>query len=91
MRWVVTYAAFELLFVAAALGASLWRWYRRRHPHPVALPPGFERTQERFIDPTTGIVQEVWYCPRTGERRYQAPAPVDPPGPHRRRQRQARP
>lgn len=37
-----------------------------------AAPPGFERTAERFIDPTSGQAVEVWFDPRTGERRYVA-------------------
>jgi hypothetical protein len=32
---------------------------------------GFVRTDETFVDPTTGIRQRVWFNPHTGERRYQ--------------------
>ena len=36
------------------------------------LPPQFQRTDERFIDPTSGRTMRVWVDARTGERRYQA-------------------
>jgi hypothetical protein len=32
--------------------------------------PRFRPTEERFIDPTTGVAMQVWVDPRTGERRY---------------------
>ncbi|WP_040949489.1 hypothetical protein [Gorillibacterium massiliense] len=35
-------------------------------------PPGFQRTDEIFIDPTTGIRQQVWFNPYSGERFYQS-------------------
>ncbi|HEY1412476.1 MAG TPA: hypothetical protein VGF36_10055 [Rhodopila sp.] len=34
--------------------------------------PGWERTQERFTDPTSGCSVVVYYHPKTGERRYVA-------------------
>lgn len=71
VQWIASYAAFEILGVAGAVGFSLWRSQRRRHPRPIELPPGFERTEERFMDPTTGVAHVVWFNPQTGERRYQ--------------------
>ena len=32
----------------------------------------FQRTDERFVDPTTSHVMRVWLDPVTGERRYRA-------------------
>jgi hypothetical protein len=32
--------------------------------------PRFRPTDERFVDPTTGVAMQVWLDPRTGERRY---------------------
>ena len=75
-HWIASSAAVEALVVALAVALSLWRSHRRRHPRPVALPPGFERTEERFVDPTTGVTQVVWFNPQTGERRYQPLVPV---------------
>lgn len=42
-------------------------------------PPPWEATQERFVDPETGVPVRVFFNPRTGERRYVAdgPAPGD--------------
>lgn len=71
VHWIAAYVAVEILVVAGAVGISVWAAYRRRHPHPIELPPGFERTEERFLDPTTGVPHVVWFNPRTGERRYQ--------------------
>jgi len=43
--------------------------YKRR---PLDAPPGpdWRFTGERFLDPPSGGMLEVWYCPRTGERAY---------------------
>ena len=32
--------------------------------------PRFRPTEERFVDPTTGVPMQVWTDPATGERRY---------------------
>jgi hypothetical protein len=39
---------------------------------PDAPGAPFERTEERFVDPTTSRVMRVYVDPRTGERRYAA-------------------
>ncbi len=39
-------------------------------PAGAALPPGLRRTDERFLDPSTGVLMRVWFDPATGERRY---------------------
>ena len=36
------------------------------------MEPRFRRTDERFIDPTTGLSMRVWIDPDSGERRYRA-------------------
>ncbi len=43
--------------------------YKRR---ALDAPPGrdWSFTGERFLDPPSGEMLEVWYCPRTGERAY---------------------
>ncbi|MGH6798331.1 MAG: hypothetical protein ACREDI_08105 [Roseiarcus sp.] len=43
--------------------------YKRR---PLDAPPGrdWSFTGERFLDPPSGEMLEVWYCPGTGERAY---------------------
>ena len=60
-----------------AVAMSLRRSHLRAHPPRVAMPPGFEETAERIVDPVSGVVQSVWFNPRTGERRYQ---PLEPDG-----------
>jgi hypothetical protein len=51
-----------------------WRLVRdggyKRRPDERPTGPGWERTEERFLDPTTGQVLDVWFCSRTGERAY---------------------
>jgi hypothetical protein len=39
-------------------------------PSGTRLPPTFRPTDERFVDPATGVHMRVWYEPGTGERRY---------------------
>ena len=36
------------------------------------MEPRFQRTEERFVDPTTSTRMRVWIDPTTGERRYRA-------------------
>lgn len=44
------------------------RW-RYRAPDSLDAGP-WQPTDERFIDPETGQLMEVWFSPRTGARRY---------------------
>ena len=37
-----------------------------------AMEQRFQRTEEAFIDPSSGRLMRVWLDPRTGERRYRA-------------------
>ena len=39
---------------------------------PAPPAPRFRPTEERFVDPTTGVLMRVWLDARTGERRYVA-------------------
>ena len=43
-----------------------WR-YRQKNEH---MPGDWEETEERFVDPESGKLMQVWYQPSTGERRY---------------------
>jgi hypothetical protein len=50
------------------IGTLFERW---RYRHIEERPEGqWQRTGERFIDPSTGKPLEVIFDPRTGERRY---------------------
>jgi hypothetical protein len=41
-------------------------------PPGASLDPRFKPTDERFVDPTTGVRMRVWLDPAAGERRYVA-------------------
>jgi hypothetical protein len=58
------------LGVIVLIGTLFERWRYRRIEEP---PQGeWQRTDEQFIDPSTGNPVEVMFDPRTGERRYVA-------------------
>ncbi|KPV42194.1 hypothetical protein AN477_19135 [Alicyclobacillus ferrooxydans] len=45
--------------------------YRHRRGREIdSIPPGFQRTEEVTIDPTTGVRMVVWYNEETGQRIY---------------------
>jgi len=71
MIHVLTFVLPLGLFLAVILIWLIFRkgGYKRR---PLDAPPGrdFLFTGERFLDPPTGEMVEVWHCPRTGERAY---------------------
>jgi hypothetical protein len=52
----------------------IWFFFRsggyKRHPLDAPPGPDWKFTGERFLDPPTGAMVEVWYRPRTGERAY---------------------
>jgi len=65
--------------VVLLLGVIFERWRYRSAPRPDAP---WQKTGERFSDPQTGRVVEVYYDPQSGERRYLGadgkPYPPDP-------------
>jgi hypothetical protein len=58
-----------ILLVGIAFQA-MSRFKRKRSREIDAVPPGFERTKEMSIDPTTGVHMVVWYNQETGQRLY---------------------
>jgi hypothetical protein len=56
--------------IAAAVQIERWR-YRARSSQQGGE---WQKTDERFIDPETGQAMQVFYNPRTGERRYERSA-----------------
>jgi hypothetical protein len=67
-----------LLFNSAILAAALVferRGYHPRAPDTASLQP----TAERFLDPTSGELLEVWEDPASGAREYR---PVQKPADH---------
>ena len=59
------------------IGTIFERWRYRRIEQAPRGP--WQRTGERFLDPSSGDPVEVMFDPRTGERRYVA---ATPPGPN---------
>ena len=57
------------LFIVGALFIAGTIFERRYRPKP-APSASWEKTGERFVDPTTGKMTEVRYNPQTGEREY---------------------
>ena len=64
MAALVLLVAPALIWLASRTGG-----YKRR-PDGRPAGPSWERTGERFIDPTSDEMLEVWYRPQTGERAY---------------------
>jgi hypothetical protein len=58
------------LGVIVLIGTLFERWRYRRIEKP--LNGHWQRTEEQFIDPSSGEPVEVMFDPRTGERRYVA-------------------
>jgi uncharacterized protein (DUF58 family) len=58
------------LGVIVLIGTLFERWRYRRIEE--ASNGNWQRTDEKFIDPSTGDPVEVMFDPRTGERRYVA-------------------
>lgn len=70
LRVLTSYGALEVAIVVAAVGFTWWGRRRRLRSRRKPQLTGFVRTEETFFDPTTGIQQQVWFNPETGERRY---------------------
>jgi hypothetical protein len=62
--WIAVPAALVLIWLLFRSGG-----YKRQ---PLDAPPGrdWTFTGERFVDPKSGELLEVWQQPRTGERAY---------------------
>lgn len=73
LKFVISYFALELLLVVSAVAITLWGRRRRLKPKRENPLEGFVKTEETFFDPTTGIKQQVWFKPQTGERYYITP------------------
>jgi hypothetical protein len=62
--WILVPAALVVIWLLFRSGG-----YKRQ---PLDAPPGrdWTLTEERFVDPKSGELLEVWYCARSGERAY---------------------
>lgn len=83
MKLVMVYVIVVVLLLA---GSLIWtrEKRKRRLAQPAPPPPGFQRTEETFTDPTTKVVERVWYNPETGERWYEPLGKDDQESPVRR-------
>jgi hypothetical protein len=71
LKFILSYYVLDFLLV---VGAILFTWWgrKKRLRSSVQKPPkGFIKTDEVFVDPTTGIKQQVWFNPQTGNRYYE--------------------
>ena len=55
--------------IAAAVLVERWRYNKARS---ATDGNGWQKTEERFVDPESGQTMQVLYNPRSGERRYEA-------------------
>jgi hypothetical protein len=64
MIWLGVIAATVLVWAMFRSGG-----YKRQ---PLDAPPGpdWVRTEERFVDPSSGETLDVWFHPASGERAY---------------------
>jgi len=56
--------------IEAAVAGLLILFERSRYRARRSVAPGFEPTDEKFIDPVTGRETHVYFNPTTGERDY---------------------
>lgn len=71
VKFIVSYFTCELLLILGAVAFTLWYRKRRLKTKTESSLVGLVKTGEIFVDPTTGIKQQVWFNPRTGERHYE--------------------
>lgn len=76
---VPPHAGWGLLIFGAIVILSLL-FEGRYRASSAAVASGFEPTAERFIDPGTGRLTEVYYDPKTGEREYRSDVIEGPNG-----------
>ena len=57
---------------AAILGAMVWSFFLRRHGESQTPADGWARTDEVFVDPSTGRHMRVWVDPVDSSRHYVA-------------------
>lgn len=55
------------LMLTAGIVYERWRY---KAAQSVAPDPHWQATGERFVDPESGKLTEVWFDPRDGERHY---------------------
>jgi hypothetical protein len=71
LKVLAWYYFFSFSVVLIGLIGTFFVRRRRKRLRRLQPPAGYVKTEEVSTDPTTGIVQRVWYNPATGERFYQ--------------------
>lgn len=65
---------FVIWLLIVLLPLIVWALFRKggykRQPLDVPPGPGWVRTEERFVDPSSGEMLDVWFDPQSGERAY---------------------
>jgi hypothetical protein len=59
-----------VVVAVAILVAVVMSFFVRRHGESAVPADGWQRTEEVFVDPTSGRRMRVWVDPSGGERRY---------------------
>ncbi|WP_127532885.1 hypothetical protein [Paenibacillus kobensis] len=67
----IVYLISQFLIIGISVAGTMIYRRRRRRSRKFQAPPGFHRTDEIFVDPTTGVIQQVWYNEQSGERLYE--------------------
>jgi hypothetical protein len=66
--------AFVIWLAGLVLVALIWFFFRsggyKREPLDAPPGPDWIRTEERFVDPSSGESLAVWFNPKSGERAY---------------------
>ena len=75
---IIVYVVIQGVIVIAAL-----LFERGRYQPTLTSAGGWQDTEERFVDPTTGKLMKVRYNPQTGARDYVPTDPLPDP-PHKR-------
>lgn len=71
MKWILGFYGIQLFILIILIIGSWYIWDRRfKTKHAKLVPPGFVRTNEVSIDPTTKKRLVVYFNPETGERFY---------------------
>jgi hypothetical protein len=71
MKWIIGFYAIQIMILIVLIIVSWLIWDKRfKKKHGKDVPPGFVRTNEVSIDPTTGKKLVVYYHPESGERFY---------------------
>ncbi|MFD1705539.1 hypothetical protein ACFSCZ_02075 [Siminovitchia sediminis] len=71
MKWIIGLYGLQILLLVFLIIVSWFVWDKRfKKKHGVDVPPGFRRTNEISIDPTTKKKLIVYYNHETGERFY---------------------